>query len=97
MPILRASTIPISSFSYQFCGLEEIKCLTDEMRSVLGRLIAVKPEDLLMVHDVRDEVTKDWVHQLNAIFYERKDRYVCKQANSQAPKRRTSKRPRQSG
>ncbi|KNZ58988.1 uncharacterized protein VP01_1822g7 [Puccinia sorghi] len=114
MLVLRASTIPISSYagdsrrvSYQFCGLEEIKCLTAEMRSVLGRLIAVKPEDLLMVHDVRDGVTKDWVYQLNAIFYESKDRYVCKQADSPAPTRRTSpvpvspeqssKRPRQSG
>jgi len=79
--------------AYQFCGLQEIKCLTAEMRLALERLIAVEPEDLLMVHEVRDKITKDWVHQVNPMFYERKDRYVCKQANSQAPKRRTSPAP----
>ncbi|KAA1119235.1 hypothetical protein PGT21_018556 [Puccinia graminis f. sp. tritici] len=57
--------------SYQFLGLDEIDCLTPNIRSALERLITATPDDLLKLHNEPDERTKQWVKQLNPVFYPR--------------------------
>jgi hypothetical protein len=57
--------------SYQFLGLDEINCLTPDIRSALERLITAIPDDLLKLHDQPDEHTKQWFKQLNPVFYPR--------------------------
>ncbi|KAA1104177.1 hypothetical protein PGT21_013952 [Puccinia graminis f. sp. tritici] len=58
--------------SYQFLSLDEIHCLTPNIRSALERLITAIPDDLLELHDRSDQPTKQWVQQLNpAIFHPR--------------------------
>ncbi|KAA1089354.1 hypothetical protein PGT21_015308 [Puccinia graminis f. sp. tritici] len=57
--------------SYQFLGLDKINCLTPNIRSALEQLISAIPDDLLELHDQPDEPTKQWVKQLNPVFYPR--------------------------
>ncbi|KAH9444293.1 hypothetical protein Pst134EA_032383 [Puccinia striiformis f. sp. tritici] len=57
--------------AYQFLGLNEIHCLTTEMRSSLERLINAIADDLLNLHDDRHQSTKDWVKQVTPVFYPR--------------------------
>ncbi|OAV88118.1 hypothetical protein PTTG_29143 [Puccinia triticina 1-1 BBBD Race 1] len=57
--------------SYQFLGLDEIKCLTPEIRSALERLITAIPDDLLKLHDKPNESTEQWVKHVNHVFYPR--------------------------
>ncbi|OAV87614.1 hypothetical protein PTTG_29358 [Puccinia triticina 1-1 BBBD Race 1] len=59
---------------YQFFGLEQIQCLTPEMRSALNQLIYAIPEDFLKIHDRDDEITEKWIKHLSPIFYSRKNR-----------------------
>ncbi|POV99571.1 hypothetical protein PSHT_13434 [Puccinia striiformis] len=74
-----------------FLGLNEIHCLTTEMRSSLERLINAIPDDLLNLHDNRHQNIKDWVKQLTPVFYPRllSNRHL--QSPVSPPKR--SKRP----
>ncbi|EFP84887.2 uncharacterized protein PGTG_10358 [Puccinia graminis f. sp. tritici CRL 75-36-700-3] len=57
--------------SYQFLGLDEINCLTPNIRSALERLITAIPDDLLKLHNQPAEVTKQWLKQLHPVFYPR--------------------------
>ncbi|KAH9463215.1 hypothetical protein MJO29_008529 [Puccinia striiformis f. sp. tritici] len=77
--------------AYQFLGLNEIHCLTPEMRSSLERLINAIPDDLLNLHDDRHQNIKDWVKQLTPVFYPRAPKQQTPQSPVPPPKR--SKRP----
>ncbi|KNZ63969.1 hypothetical protein VP01_10803g1, partial [Puccinia sorghi] len=57
--------------SYQFIGLDQVDCLTPDIRTALEQLITAVPEDLLKLHDDYDQVTENWVKQLSRVFYER--------------------------
>ncbi|KNZ58427.1 hypothetical protein VP01_1931g4 [Puccinia sorghi] len=59
--------------SYQFLGLDQVDCLTPDIRTTLERLITAVPEDLLKLHDDEDQVTENWVKQLSPVFYEMSD------------------------
>jgi len=54
---------------HQFLGLDNIDCLTTELRSRLKQLIDARPDDLLNLYDKPDDVTEKWLKQLGPIYY----------------------------
>jgi hypothetical protein len=76
--------------SYQFLGLDEIDCLTPNIRSALERLITAIPDELLKLHNEPDKLTKQWVKQLNPVFYPRAPEQLIPgvPAASQQPRKR---------